>query len=356
MSRTDPSRCSRRRWRSLPISKTIISIATTSCPALVRAFDAFLGKAAGQRRCDRRRRQSALGVAGAEWAPRQDRHVRHRPAADLRAENLSSTGRSRASMPSPATNSETVELRVPGRDQRAERAGRDRGRARTRYSIRALSPRLSTHFAACAAASIFLRRSERLVVVDDYAHHPTAVRATIAAARSIPSRGRSSSPFSRTAIPAPPSWRASSPTRCAARIASTSRRSTRRRSRPFRGERTLDRRAARADGRACEYVARVEELADRVFDEAPHGAMVLMLGAGNITDVPPARRQLGQWMSATTAQRTAQLARRARSRDLADHLRRARAFDAPLARIRRGRSADRPMRSCWRRTKPNSRR
>ena len=33
------------------------------------------------------------------------------------------------------------------------------------------------------------------------------------------------------------------------------------------------------------YVARVDDLEDRIFDEAPHGALVLMLGAGKITDV-----------------------------------------------------------------------
>ena len=33
------------------------------------------------------------------------------------------------------------------------------------------------------------------------------------------------------------------------------------------------------------YVARVEDLEERIFDEAPAGAIVLVLGAGNITDV-----------------------------------------------------------------------
>jgi UDP-N-acetylmuramate-alanine ligase len=33
------------------------------------------------------------------------------------------------------------------------------------------------------------------------------------------------------------------------------------------------------------YVARVDDLEERIFDEAPAGALVLMLGAGSITDV-----------------------------------------------------------------------
>jgi len=33
------------------------------------------------------------------------------------------------------------------------------------------------------------------------------------------------------------------------------------------------------------YVTRVDELEERLFEEAPRGALVLMLGAGNITDV-----------------------------------------------------------------------
>ena len=38
-------------------------------------------------------------------------------------------------------------------------------------------------------------------------------------------------------------------------------------------------------GGRVSYVARVEDLEDRILDEAPRGAMVLMLGAGDITDV-----------------------------------------------------------------------
>jgi len=40
-----------------------------------------------------------------------------------------------------------------------------------------------------------------------------------------------------------------------------------------------------ANGTRVSYVADVEELAPRILAEAPVGALVLMLGAGNITDV-----------------------------------------------------------------------
>lgn len=38
-------------------------------------------------------------------------------------------------------------------------------------------------------------------------------------------------------------------------------------------------------GTRVTYVPRVDDLEERIFDEAPRGALVLMLGAGNITDV-----------------------------------------------------------------------
>jgi UDP-N-acetylmuramate--alanine ligase len=40
-----------------------------------------------------------------------------------------------------------------------------------------------------------------------------------------------------------------------------------------------------AIGARVSYVARVEDLENRIFDEAEPGAIVLMLGAGNITQV-----------------------------------------------------------------------
>lgn len=53
---------------------------------------------------------------------------------------------------------------------------------------------------------------------------------------------------------------------------------------PGVSERSIGDALAGVGGRVS-YVARVDDLEDRILDEAPSGAMVLMLGAGNITDV-----------------------------------------------------------------------
>ena len=130
-----------------------------------------------------------------------------------------------------------------------------------------------------------LVRTDRMVLVDDYAHHPTAVRATIAAARQY-HRGPVIVAFqphrySRTAYLArdfadalkgadrvylAPVYAASEP--------------------PIPGvsERSIGEPLA-ALGAHVTYVTRVDELEERLFEEAPRGALVLMLGAGNITDV-----------------------------------------------------------------------
>lgn len=127
--------------------------------------------------------------------------------------------------------------------------------------------------------------SERMTIVDDYAHHPTAVRATIAAARGQ-HRGTIVVAFqphryTRTAFLArefadalrdadrvylAPVYAASEPAI------------------PGVSERSIGDLLA-ALGAGVNYVTRVEDLEDRILAEAPPGAMVLMLGAGNITEV-----------------------------------------------------------------------
>jgi UDP-N-acetylmuramate--alanine ligase len=143
-----------------------------------------------------------------------------------------------------------------------------------------------------------LASTTRMTVVDDYAHHPTAVRATISAARNYhdgpivaafqPHR------YTRTAFLArhfaeallgadqiylTPIYAASEPA-----IPQVSERSI--------GE------PLRAAGADVRYVAEVDDLDDRLFNETPDGSLVLMLGAGNITEVAA---RLAQRILATTS-------------------------------------------------------
>jgi UDP-N-acetylmuramate--alanine ligase len=126
---------------------------------------------------------------------------------------------------------------------------------------------------------------QQITVVDDYAHHPTAVRATIEAARQY-HRGELVVAFqphryTRTAFLArefadalrgadriylAPVYAASEPA-----IPGVSERSI--------GE------ALKSNGAQVRYVASVEQLERRIIDETHPGAMVLMLGAGDITEV-----------------------------------------------------------------------
>jgi UDP-N-acetylmuramate--alanine ligase len=254
-------------------------------PQLVRAFDEFLRKlpadgvaivgidnplSASLRTDGRRSKTVTYGIG---------------ESADLRATNLSFDGLGASfDVTAGDENLGTIELRVPGAIN-----------VQNALAAIVVARELGIPFARIAAALRefrgvrrrfdILARGERLVVVDDYAHHPTAVRATIAAARQYhpgplvvafqPHR------YTRTAFLArdfadslrgadrvylAPIYAASEPAI------------------PGVSERSIGEPLA-ASGTDVQYVARVEDLADRLFDEAPDGAMVLLLGAGNITDV-----------------------------------------------------------------------
>jgi UDP-N-acetylmuramate--alanine ligase len=130
-----------------------------------------------------------------------------------------------------------------------------------------------------------MARTPRMVIVDDYAHHPTAVKATILAARQY-HRGPIVVAFqphryTRTAYLASafaaalsiadevylaPVYAASEP-----QIAGVS-------------ERTIGEPLARS-GIPVRYVTKVEELRTVLPAQTPPNALVLMLGAGNITKV-----------------------------------------------------------------------
>jgi len=191
-----------------------------------------------------------------------------------------------------------IELRVPGAMNVANALG-----------AIGIAHRLGCSFAAIAAALRAFRgvrrrfdvlaSGERATVVDDYAHHPTAVRATIAAARRYhrgplvvafqPHR------FTRTAFLArdfadalcgadrvylAPVYAASEPAI------------------PGVSERSIGEPLA-ATGADVRYVERVDDLEDKLLDELPQGAMLLILGAGDITDV--AARLAGRISEAAAA-------------------------------------------------------
>jgi UDP-N-acetylmuramate--alanine ligase len=254
-------------------------------PALVRAFDEFLSKLP----------EDGVAIVGIDNAlsaslggnGRRSKTVTYGigPVADLRADRLHFDGLG-ASFDVIADGEVlgTVELSVPGaiNVQNALAAiavGRELGVPFDRIAG------ALREFRGVRRRFDILARSERLVVVDDYAHHPTAVRATIAAARQYHSGpiyvAFQPHRYTRTAFLArdfadsllgadrvylAPVYAASEPAI------------------PGVSERSIGEPLSAAGGRV-EYVARVEDLEDRLFDEAPHGAMVLMLGAGNITDV-----------------------------------------------------------------------
>lgn len=127
--------------------------------------------------------------------------------------------------------------------------------------------------------------NQRATLVDDYAHHPTAVRATIAAARQYhpgelvvafqPHRYTRTAYLAREFADAlrdadrvylAPIYAASEPAI------------------PGVSERSIGERLASL-GASVSYVEHVDELETRLLDELPFGALVLMLGAGDITDV-----------------------------------------------------------------------
>jgi UDP-N-acetylmuramate--alanine ligase len=130
-----------------------------------------------------------------------------------------------------------------------------------------------------------LVRTDRMILVDDYAHHPTAVRATIAAARQY-HRGPIFVAFqphrySRTAYLARDFADA---LKGADRVYLAPIYAASEAPIPGVSERSIGEALAKA-GTPVTYVTRVDELEDRILAEAPRGALVLMLGAGNITDV-----------------------------------------------------------------------
>ncbi len=254
-------------------------------PQLVRAFEEFLGKlpmhgvaiigvddklAASLAPVERLAKTVTFGIG---------------PRADMRATNVKQEGLGQSfDVISGGVCIGTVQLGVPGTINvlnalAAIAVGRELeiSFARIAEGLRA--------FRGVRRRFDILSRSERMIVVDDYAHHPTAIRATIAAARAY-HRGPIIAAFqphrfSRTAYLAKDiadSLRGADTIYLAPVYAASEA--------PIPGvsERSIGDPLA-ASGANVQYVSFVDELETRLLAEAPRGSLVLMLGAGNITDV-----------------------------------------------------------------------
>jgi UDP-N-acetylmuramate--alanine ligase len=178
----------------------------------------------------------------------------------------------------------TIELRVPGavNVQNALAAIATARHLKIPFSEMAKALRA---FRGVRRRFDILAWTPRLIVVDDYAHHPTAVRATIAAARQYhggpilaafqPHR------YTRTAFLA---RHFADALRGADRVYLTPIYAASEPAIPQVSERSIGEPLAAA-GADVRYVPDVADLEELLLGEAPPGALVLMLGAGNITDV-----------------------------------------------------------------------
>ncbi|HXO17469.1 MAG TPA: UDP-N-acetylmuramate--L-alanine ligase [Candidatus Dormibacteraeota bacterium] len=254
-------------------------------PGLVRAFAEFLGKLPGD----------GLAIVGID-NPLSESLTSHElrarivtfgldPRASVRAERLAFAGLgSRFDVFAGERRVGRMELRVPGAMN-----------VQNALAAVAVGIELGVPFSRIAAALRDFRgvrrrfdvlvSNERATLVDDYAHHPTAVRATIAAARQC-HRGTlvvafQPHRFTRTAYLAREFAQA---LRGADRVYLAPVYAASEPAIPGVSERSIGESLA-AVGGCVSYVGSVEDLEGRLFEELPDGAMVLMLGAGNITEV-----------------------------------------------------------------------
>ncbi len=254
-------------------------------PQLVEAFDAFLSKLpeGGAAIVGIDNLHSRTVAQGTRRARTQTYGLR--PEADLRAVNVRFADfGSSFDVVSGGVCLGTAKLQVPGEIN-----------VQNALAAIAVARELGIPFLKIAEAlkdfrgvrrrfEILAKRS-RFTVVDDYAHHPTAVRATIAAARLYhsgpvlvafqPHRYTRTAHLAREfaealqgadAVYLAPIYAASEA--------------------PIQGvsERNIGQ-PLQALGKPVYYVKAVEDLRDILASDAPPGALVLMLGAGNITNV-----------------------------------------------------------------------
>jgi UDP-N-acetylmuramate--alanine ligase len=253
-------------------------------PGLVRAFAEFLAKLPDDG-------VAIVGVDNALAASLQSHDLRARVVtyglaaeASVRAQRLRFDGLgSRFDVTVGGANIGEVRLRVPGEMNVQNALGAVAVGLQLGLPFEAIAGALGD-FAGVRRRFDVLVSSPRAVVVDDYAHHPTAVRATIVAARRC-HRGPLVVAFqphrySRTAYLA---REFAAALREADRVYLTPVYAASEPVIPGVSERSIGD-ALAALGGDVRYAASMDELENELLERSPRGAIILMLGAGDITD------------------------------------------------------------------------
>ncbi len=258
-------------------------VSDAQMPQLVHAFSSFLAGVP----------EDGLSVVGLDstgsasllkGAPRRNVcSFGLHPAADWHPANIRfPAGGSEFELVANGGSLGTVRLHIPGKINVANALAAIAVARKLQISFTEITAALEA-FSGVRRRFEVLARTQRMIVVDDYAHHPTAIRETIAAARSFhdgpliaafqPHR------YTRTQYLAKDFARS---LESADRVYLT----------PIyaAAESALDGVSERCIGEPLEahgtevrYVQRVEDLPCRLLQEAPYGGLVLMLGAGDIS-------------------------------------------------------------------------
>jgi UDP-N-acetylmuramate--alanine ligase len=253
-------------------------------PGLVRAFGEFLAKIPESG-------SAIIGCDNALSASLRDHELRSDvvsygfdPTARVRAESLEFRGYgSRFTVLDNARRLGEVELHVPGAMNVQNALAALAVGCALRLPFEAMAQALYA-FRGVRRRFDILLSNDRMTVVDDYAHHPTAVRATIAAARRCHSGtlivAFQPHRYTRTAYLA---HEFADALRGADRVYLTPVYAASESPIPGVSERSIGE-CISGNGAGVRYVASMDDLERRILDEAPDGALVLMLGAGNITE------------------------------------------------------------------------
>ena len=253
-------------------------------PGLARAFGEFLAKIP-ESGC------AIIGCDNALAASLRDHELRSTvvtygfdPTARVRAEELRYSGYgSRFTVLDNATRLGEAELHVPGAMNVQNALAALAVGCALELPFDAMAQALSA-FRGVRRRFDILVSNDRVTIVDDYAHHPTAVRATIAAARRYHSGtlivAFQPHRYTRTAYLA---HEFADALQGADRVYLTPVYAASESPIPGVSERSIGEFIS-GNGSGVRYVESMDDLERRILAEAPDGALVLMLGAGNITE------------------------------------------------------------------------